>query len=476
MIRNVQISARLAGTTDVIVIGAGHAGLATSFLLTQNDVPHVVLERGEVANAWRERSWDSLKLLTPNWQTQLPGHKYAGDDPDGFMSMPELIAHLENYADQSNAPIQTHTTVTSVRKDGDAYRVSTNRGEWRANAVVIASGACNTPTVPALACDVPDNIEQLTPYEYRSPADLKPGGVLVVGASATGMQFADELIRAGRDVTIAVGEHVRMPRRYRGKDILDWMDRCGILDERYDEVEDLTRGRRLPSSQLVGSNDKSILDLNSLSDQGVQVTGRLMGINNDVAQFSGSLRNVCSLADLKMKRLLTAIDKFAVGYDDVPAPENFANTRIDESPQLTRKLGGDSVRTIIWTTGFRPDYSWLDVPVLDRKGHIQHDGGVVALAEHCASDAIDVGLGDGDAVGDDEVDGLTIEVGGVHAHGDIGPVDEESNGGAIAEFAHACPGVHAAHDRRRLDGEEFSDLRFVEDVADSVEIQGDDAA
>ncbi len=377
MIRNVQISARLAGTTDVIVIGAGHAGLATSFLLTQNDVPHVVLERGEVANAWRERSWDSLKLLTPNWQTQLPGHKYAGDDPDGFMSMPELIAHLENYADQSNAPIQTHTTVTSVRKDGDAYRVSTNRGEWRANAVVIASGACNTPTVPAVASNVPDNIEQLTPYEYRSAADVTPGGVLVVGASATGMQFADELVRAGRDVTIAVGEHVRMPRRYRGKDIFDWMDRCGILGERYDEVEDLTRGRRLPSSQLVGSNDKSILDLNSLSDQGVQVTGRLMGINNDVAQFSGSLRNVCSLADLKMKRLLTAIDKFAVGYDDVPAPENFANTRIDESPQLTRKLGGDSVRTIIWATGFRPDYSWLDVPVLDRKGHIQHDGGVV---------------------------------------------------------------------------------------------------
>ena len=372
-----QISTRLAGATDVIVIGAGHAGLAASFLLTQNSVSHVVFERGEVANAWRERSWDSLKLLTPNWQTQLPGYRYAGDDPNGFMGMAELIALFENYAEQSNAPIQTQTTVTSVRKDGDNYRVTTNRGEWLTNAVIIASGACNTPTVPAIASDVPDHIEQLTPYDYRSAAHLQPGGVLVVGASATGMQFADELAGAGREVTIAVGEHVRMPRRYRGKDILDWMECCGILGERYDEVEDLSRGRRLPSSQLVGSNDKPILDLNSLSDQGVRISGRLMGINGDVAQFSGSLRNVCSLADLKMKRLLATIDETIGDDTDVPAAETFAATRIDESPQLVRKLDGKSIRTIIWATGFRPDYSWLDVPVLDRKGHIQHDGGVV---------------------------------------------------------------------------------------------------
>jgi putative flavoprotein involved in K+ transport len=372
-----QISARLAGTTDVVVIGAGHAGLAASFLLTQNSVSHVVLERGEVANAWRERSWDGLKLLTPNWQTQLPGFRYTGDDPNGFMGMAELIALFESYAEQSNIPIRTQTTVTSVRKDGDSYRISTDRGEWLASAVIIASGACNSPTVPAIANDVPDHIEQLTPYDYRSAADLQPGGVLVVGASATGMQFADELASAGRDVTIAVGEHVRMPRRYRGRDILDWMECCGILGERYDEVEDLSRGRRLPSSQLVGSNHKPILDLNSLSDQGVRISGRLMGINHDVAQFSGSLRNVCALADLKMKRLLASIDVSIGEASNIPAAEAFADTRIDESPQLTRKLDGESIRTIIWATGFRPDYSWLDVPVLDRKGHIQHDGGVV---------------------------------------------------------------------------------------------------
>ena len=380
MSRDGLISARIAGITDVIVIGAGHAGLATSYLLTQERVAHVVLERGEVANAWRERSWDSLKLLTPNWQTQLPGFEYSGDNPFGFMDMDELIALLEDYATQAEVPVHTHTNVTSVRKDGATYRVSTNRGEWRAKAVVLASGACNIPTVPRVAADVPAHIKQLTPLDYCSPQQLEAGGVLIVGASATGMQFADEISKAGYDVTIATGEHVRMPRRYRGRDILDWMDRCGILGESYDEIEDLARGRRLPSSQLVGSNDKDILDLNSLREQGVRIAGRLMGINNGTAQFSGSLRNVCALADLKMKRLLGAIDEFVSNQTDVPPAETFAATQVDESPLLMANLNRDDIKTIIWATGFRPDYSWLDMPVLDRKGNIQHDGGVVEAA------------------------------------------------------------------------------------------------
>jgi putative flavoprotein involved in K+ transport len=373
-----QSSIRSAGSTDVIVIGAGHAGLATSYCLNERSIDHVVLERGEVANSWRKERWDSLKLLTQNWQSRLPGFSYSGDDPEGFMSMPEVINFIQSYADFSGAPVKTNTTVTSVRQYAGGYRVETDAGQWQAKSVVIASGACNIAVTPKVAELVPANVTSITPHQYRGPEQLEAGGVLVVGASATGLQLADEIRRAGHEVTIAVGEHVRMPRRYRGEDIQVWMDRTGILNECYDEVDDVVRARGLPSPQLIGSSERKLLDLNSLTDNGVRLAGRLMGVNNGMAQFSGSLGNVCALADLKMKRLLDAIDVWTTTHSVLcERAERYDATRIDESPTLSVDLTDGSIRTIIWATGFRPDYSWLDVPVLDRKGRIKHDGGVV---------------------------------------------------------------------------------------------------
>ncbi|MDH3622144.1 MAG: NAD(P)-binding domain-containing protein [Gammaproteobacteria bacterium] len=378
MIARLLKSARLAGTTDVVVIGAGHAGLAASYCLGEQGIDHVVLERGEVANSWKNERWDSLKLLTPNWQTCLPGFSYCGDDPDGFMNMPEVVEFIEHYARFADAPVRTHTRVTAVRRHRGGYRVVTNRGQWQAKAVIIASGACNTSSVPKVAENIPARVRQLTPHQYRGPQDVPPGGVLVVGASATGLQLADELQRAGHDVTIAAGEHVRMPRTYRGHDIQFWMDRTRIMNERYDEVDDIVRARGLPSPQLVGSREPGMLDLNYLQKGGAKVVGRLMGINNGTAQFSGSLRNVCALADLKLNRLLDGIDSWVLGNSVLcEAPERFDATQVDASPSLTLKLDDGSIRTVIWATGFRPDYSWLDVPVLDRKGRLQHEGGVV---------------------------------------------------------------------------------------------------
>ncbi len=370
---------RSAGATDVVVIGAGHAGLAASCLLNELSVDHVVLERGDVANSWRSERWDSLKLLTPNWQTRLPGFRYQGDDPDGYMSMPELIEFMQDYADATAAPVRTNTTVTSVRfNDGGGYEVATDQGNWYAKCIVIASGACNTASIPRVSADVPAGIEQLTPHTYQNPSQLRRGGVLVVGASASGLQLADEIHKAGHDVTVAAGEHVRMPRRYRGQDILYWMSRTGLLDERYDQVDDVVRARRLPSSQLVGSHDYEILDLNRLAADGVRIVGRMMGVNEGVAQFSGSLRNVCALADLKMNRLLDGIDTWIDQQAiDCESAKRFDNTHVADAPALTLPLNDGSIRTIVWATGFRPDYSWLDVPVLDRKGMLKHDGGIV---------------------------------------------------------------------------------------------------
>lgn len=364
--------------TTTVVLGAGHAGLAMSRCLTERSIDHVVLERGEVANTWKTERWDSLRLLTPNWQSRLPGYGYEGDDPDGYRTMPETIAFLERYADVISAPVRTHTTVTSVRRVDDGYEIVTDRGTWRCQTVVIATGACAIPNVPAIADALPDGIDTLTPKEYRNPDQLEQGGVLVVGAASTGTQIAEELHRSGRPVTLAVGEHIRVPRVYRGRDIKWWMDAAGVLDEPYHEVDNLVRARNVPSLQLVGSDDRRDLDLNRLTDAGVKLVGRLAGIQNGRAQFSGSLPNQCAMSDLKMNRLLDRIDEWAVENSlngEIDPPHRFEPTRVEESPPLDMNL--DGIRTILWATGYRPDYSWLDLDVFDRKGRVRHDGGVV---------------------------------------------------------------------------------------------------
>jgi putative flavoprotein involved in K+ transport len=342
-----------------------------------------VLERGEVANSWRRERWDSLRLLTPNWQSRLPGLRYQGPDPDGYMTMGEVTEFIEHFAKVSRAPVRTGVNVTSVRPAGDGYQVTTTRGEIHARTVVIASGACNEPAMPRFSEAVPASVEQLTPFGYRDPAQLPDGGVLVVGASATGVQLAAELRQSGRPVTLSVGEHVRLPRTYRGRDVLWWMDASGVWDQRYDEVEDLTRARRLPSPQLVGTPGRATLDLNALAAMGVELVGRWAAVRDGRALFSGGLRNLFSLADLKMERLLDTFDEWAKanGYEaEAGPPERFPPTRVPESARLQLDLGSGEIRAIVWATGFRPDYRWLDVPVVDAKGQLIHDGGLVDSA------------------------------------------------------------------------------------------------
>jgi putative flavoprotein involved in K+ transport len=242
--------------------------------------------------------------------------------------------------------------------------------------VVIASGACNIASVPPLSAAVPAEVDQVTAFDYRGPDKLADGGVLVVGASATGVQLAHEIRQSGRPVTLSVGEHVRMPRTYRGHDVLWWMDATGVWSQRYDEVDDLDRARRLPSPQLVGTPERRTLDLNALTAAGVGLVGRWASVRDGEALFSGGLRNVFALADLKLERLLDTFDAWAAAHrHDVGAPERMEPTRTPARPPW--KLNLRDIRTIVWATGYRPDYSWLDVPVVDSKGHLNHDGGVV---------------------------------------------------------------------------------------------------
>jgi putative flavoprotein involved in K+ transport len=366
-------------TTTTVVVGAGHAGLATSRCLADRGIDHVVLERGQVASSWRTGRWDSLRLLTPNWQTRLPGYRYDGDEPDGFLTMPEVVRFIAGYASAIDAPVEADTAVTAVRRTDEGYRVETSQGDWRCRTVVLANGACGLPDVPALAAGLPAAVTSLHAAGYRNPDQLDPGGVLVVGASATGIQLADEIQRSGRPVTLAVGGHVRVPRTYRGMDIMWWLDATGVLGERADEVDDVTRVRSLPSFQLVGSPERATIDLNVLQDRGVRIVGKLAGLRDGTALLSGSLRNQCTLADLKLGRLLDTVDAWATehGLDgEIDGPTRPEPTRVEDAPPLSLSLTDGSIRTVLWATGYTPDFSWLDVPVLDHKGAVQHDGGI----------------------------------------------------------------------------------------------------
>jgi putative flavoprotein involved in K+ transport len=369
--------------TTAVVIGAGHAGLAMSRRLTERSIDHLVLERGEVANSWRTQRWPTLRLLTPNWQTRLPGHDYAGDDPDGFMPVADVVATLTRYARLVGAPMRTETTVRTVRAAPGGFEILANGDVLCARAVVLATGACNLPAIPGVADAIPRSVTTLTPLTYHHPGQLPDGRVLVVGASATGVQLAAEIHRSGRPVTLAAGEHVRLPRTYRGRDIFWWLQATGLLAERYDQVDDLTRARHLPSPQLTGTPEGATTDLNSLTAVGIRLAGRLGRITDGIAQFSGALANTCALADLKMNRFLTRADQWATtsGLDDeLPAPHRLAPTRVDPRTPLELDLSSGEITTVLWATGFLPDHSWLDIPVRDRKGRIRHDGGVVTEA------------------------------------------------------------------------------------------------
>src|SRR5262245_24301836 len=249
--------------------------------LSDRSVDHVVLERGRVAERWRTERWDSLRLLTPNWQTRLPGFRYDGPEPDGYMSMPQLVTFFERYATSFAAPIELATTVLAVERRGAYFQVQTNRGMWRARNVVIATGYSDLPYVPPLARQLSPRIVQVFPTQYRNPEQLSARGVLVVGASATGVQLADEIHASGRPVTLAVGRHLRLPRTYRGRDILWWLDLMGVFDDTADDVFSIQTSRNQPSLQLVGRSDVRSLDVRILQQQGVRVLGRFVSAEGE---------------------------------------------------------------------------------------------------------------------------------------------------------------------------------------------------
>jgi putative flavoprotein involved in K+ transport len=364
-------------TIDTVVIGAGQAGLAASRCLADRGVEHVVLERGRVAERWRSERWDSLRLLTPNWMSRLPGWSYAGRDPHGFMTAGDVVAFLEGYAHGSAAPVQGDSPVEHLSAAGDGFDVVTGRGHWRAANVVIATGWCDRPAVPRAARHLDPAIVQVSATAYRNPASLPPGGVLIVGASASGVQLADQLIQSGRDVVLAAGGHSRMPRRYRGMDIYWWLEQTGSLDRTIDEMPDAAIARREPSLQLAGRPDHRLLDLGTLRGSGVELTGRLVGVDGRRVGFAHDLSQTLATADERMRRVLAEIDAhidasgLATEVLEADPPPPFAIAQRFDELDLDRR----GITTVLWATGHRRSYPWLHLPVLDATGEIRQRNG-----------------------------------------------------------------------------------------------------
>lgn len=371
-------------TLDTVVVGAGHAGLAVSKLLTDAGRDHVVLDRGRIGESWRTQRWDSLHLLTPSWMTRLPGWSYTGPDPDGFLSAGQFTGILDSYAEWFGAPVVERTRVLSIAATGDdvrRYQVDTTQGTWHARNVVIATGPHGTPYVPAALSGL-DGVEVVTSNNYRNPDRLGRGGVLVVGASASGVQIADELNRAGREVTLAVGSHTRMPRRYRGMDIFWWLEATGRLARTIDEVSDPEAARRDNSLQLVGRNDPTRapedLDLGVLQARGVRLVGRLDAVEGHRARFRDDLADSIRKADASTYRLLDRIDRFVdrAGLADQvwggrwPKP-----VVVPEAPERL-DLRAEGIDTVLVAAGHRPDHPWLRMPITNPDGSFRQRRGV----------------------------------------------------------------------------------------------------
>ncbi|RWA75869.1 NAD(P)/FAD-dependent oxidoreductase [Mesorhizobium sp.] len=359
---------------DVVIVGGGQAGLALSHCLGQADIEHAVLERGRIGERWRSQSWRSLRLLTPNWLNALPGSPYGGDDPDGFMGKAAFVETLEAYAGRWQAPIECGVEVLSCKRVGSGFALRTSAGDWSAKAVVVATGHCDRPMI-LFASDTRGGPLSLHASQYRSPGELPPGGVLIVGASSSGVQIADELARTGRRVTLSVGKHTRLPRLWRGKDIFFWLCRMGFMAQRPQDLANPESARRQPSLQLAGRPDRADVDLATLQALGVELTGRVRGIADREIAFADDLAAQIAAAEAKQARLLAEIDRFA-GDARPGRPEPVA------VPPVRRRqlsLTDGSIRTIIWATGYQRSFGWLEPLALGADGELAHQGGVTSV-------------------------------------------------------------------------------------------------
>jgi putative flavoprotein involved in K+ transport len=353
-------------SVNVAIIGGGQAGLATSWYLTQAKVDHVVLDAGRVAETWRSRRWDSFCLVTPNWTVQLPGVKYSGPDPDGFMSLAELVDYFQSYANSFNPPVEENSAVTKLESGGGGFLLSLASGTINARSVVVATGAYQRPHRPAGAESVSNGVAQLFAEEYTNPAALPPGAVLVVGSGQTGCQLAEELHQSGRRVFLACGRCVWVPRRLEGHDILWWMVESGYLDRTPDKLPS-PMARLLGNPQATGHDGGRDLNFRVLHEMGVELLGRYVEAEGPRLHFADDLAASVDFGDARLTDFLKFLEASCAAKGTTPPSlEMPSPLRIKSRTELD--LARDGIGTVIWTSGYRPDYGWVKFPVFDSMG------------------------------------------------------------------------------------------------------------
>jgi putative flavoprotein involved in K+ transport len=364
---------------SVVIVGGGQAGLSLSYYLKQRDIDHLVIEKHDPLHAWRDQRWDSFCLVTPNWQCKLPDWEYRGSDPHGFMKKDEIVDYLDGFVRHVDAPLLDHCAVRRVTPASGGFAVSTSRGEFTADQVVVCSGGYHAPIIPRLAERLPRDIVQLHSEQYRNPQALPDGAVLVVGNGQSGSQIAEDLHLAGRRVVLATGDAPRCARFYRGKDVVDWLAEMNYYEMPV-EAHPLREGVRDNTNHYVTGRDGGRdIDLRRFAAEGMELYGLLTGLDCDVLRFAPDLADNLAHADKIYNGINASIDKYIARHGiDAPPPALYTPVWevAQEREQLSLRAAG--ITSVVWCIGFQPDFSWLEAPVFNGRGHPGHLRGVTA--------------------------------------------------------------------------------------------------
>jgi putative flavoprotein involved in K+ transport len=365
----------------VVIVGGGQAGLSMSYCLKERGLDHIIFEKNQIANAWRSQRWDSFCLVTPNWQCQLPGYPYKGNEPEGFIKKDEIVAYIENYARSFNPPIQEGVEVLNLRRgDRGIFEVTTSIGDYTADQVVVAAGAYHQPKIPKISQRLPEHILQVHSSKYKNPESLPEGAVLVIGTGQSGCQIAEDLHLAGRKVHLCVGSAPRSPRRYRGKDAVEWLDLMGYYELSIDQHPQKEKVRSKANHYLTGRDGGREIDLRRFALEGMQLHGRLKNIASNKLEFFNDLKQNLDGADAVSESIKKTIDNFIAKNNlDAPLEPPYQPVWQPEMDIPDLDLAEANITTVIWCTGFQSDFSWIEIPVFDGKGYPGHDRGVTEV-------------------------------------------------------------------------------------------------